>query len=65
MFSAFASFVLLRLFYTSNSVVIVDVKAQEYFLPQGAGYTSFATASGCTRLRTQALAAHQHTFSTN
>jgi len=38
--SVFASFALLYLFFTSNPVVFVDKGAQEYFLPQGAGYSS-------------------------
>jgi len=43
--SAFASFALLHLFFTSNSVIFVDGEgAQKYFLPQGAGYPSYATA---------------------
>jgi len=45
-YCAFASFALLYLFFTSNSVVFVDGDgvAQEYFLPYSAGYPSYATA---------------------
>jgi len=40
----FASSGLLHLFFNSNSVSFLDV-AQEYFLPQSAGYPSYATVS--------------------
>jgi len=35
---------LLPLFFISNSIVFVDCGVQEYFLPQGAVYPSYATA---------------------
>jgi len=44
--SAFASSALLHLFFNSNSGSFVEGGAQEYFLPQGAGYPySYATGS--------------------
>jgi len=43
--SVFSSSALLFLFFTSNSVVLL-VGAQKYFLPQVAGYPSYATGSG-------------------
>jgi len=41
--SVFVSFALLNLFFTSKSVVFVDKRMQEYFLPRGTGYPSYAT----------------------
>jgi len=40
---SFASSKLLHLFFTPNSIVLL-IGAQKYFLPQGAGYPSYATA---------------------
>jgi len=39
---SFAS-VLLHLFFNSNTVSFVEEGVQEYFLPQGARYPSYAT----------------------
>jgi len=40
--SAFASSALLHLYFNSNSASFIEGGAQEYFLPQGAGYPSYA-----------------------
>jgi len=44
--SAFAYFALLRLYFCSNSVSLVEGGVQEYSLSQSAGYPSYATVGG-------------------
>jgi len=41
--SAFAYFALLHVYFCSNSASFVERGAQEYSLPQGAGYPSYDT----------------------
>jgi len=52
---AFVYFALLHQFFNSNSISFVKGGAQEYFLPQGAGYPRYATGLTSSRALAKTL----------